>query len=166
MRVYLPTTRSGLRAALAAGQVDAPVGYAVTPALREWYAEGDQEELEYAASTAAARASLRLLAGGDDDWRRVVLAAELPDAEARPASEVHRAAVRLAGPVPWRVVESALVDDRSAAPDVRRGADALRAAAAGDGDPDDLSFLVDAVEDHELGWYALQELGDLLGGPA
>ncbi len=163
MRVYLPSTRSGLRAALAAGQVDATVGYAVTPALREWYVEGDLEELEYAASTAAARASLRLLAGGDDDWRRVVLAAELPDADARPAPEVHRAAVRLAGPVPWRVVESALVDDGSAAPDVRRGADALPAADAGD---DDAAFLVDAVEDHELGWYALQELDDLLGGPA
>jgi hypothetical protein len=163
VRVYLPTTRSGLRAALAADQVDAPVGYAVTPTLREWYAEGNQEELEYAASTAAARASLRLLTGGDDDWRRVVLAAELPDAEARPAPEVHRAAVRLAGPVPWRVVESALVDDGSAGPDVRRGADALPAADAGD---DDATFLVDAVEDHELGWYALQELDDLLGGPA
>ena len=162
MRVYLPCTRSGLRAALAAGQVDATVGYAVTPALREWYVEGDLEELEYAASTAAARASLRLLAGGDD-WRRVVLAAELPDADARPAPEVHRAAVRLAGPVPWRVVESALVDDGSAAPDVRRGVDALPAADAGD---DDAAFLVDAVEDHELGWYAVQELDDLLGGPA
>jgi hypothetical protein len=106
---------------------------------------------------------LRLLAGGDDDWRRVVLAAELPDGDARPAPEVHRAAVRLAGSVPWRVVESALVDDGSAAPDVRRGADALHAADAGD---DDAAFLVDAVEDHELGWYALQELDDLLGGPA
>jgi hypothetical protein len=135
----------------------------VTPALREWYVEGDLEELEYAASTAAARASLRLLAGAHDDWRRVVLAAELPDGDARPAPEVHRAAVRLAGPVPWRVVESALVDDGSAAPDVRRGTDALPAADAGD---DDAAFLVDAVEDHELGWYALQELADLLGGPS
>jgi hypothetical protein len=160
VRVYLPTTRSGLRAALAAGQIDAPLGYAVTPALREWYVEGDLEELEYAASTAAARASLRLLAGGDDDWRRVVLAVELPDAGARPAPDVHRAAVRLAGVVPWRVVESALVDDGAAANDVRRGADALPAADAGD---DDAAFLVDAVEDHELGWYALQELADLLG---
>jgi hypothetical protein len=163
VRVYLPSTRSGLRAALEVGQVEAAVGYAVTPALREWYVEGDQEELEYAASAAAARASLRLLAGGSDDWRRVVLAAELPERDARPAPDVHRAAVRLAGPVPWRVVESALVDDGSAAPDVRRGADALPAADAGD---DDAAFLVDAVEDHELGWYALQELGDLLGGPA
>ena len=36
MRVYLPSTRKGLRAALEAGQVEAAVGYAVTPALREW----------------------------------------------------------------------------------------------------------------------------------
>jgi hypothetical protein len=162
VRVYLPSTPTGLRAALEAGQVEVAVGYAVTPALREWYIEGGQEELEYAASTAAARASLRLLTAGEDTWRRVVLAVELPDAEARPAPEVHRAAVRLAGPVPWRLVESALLDDGSAAPDVRRGADALRAADAGDGDPDDAAFLVDSVEDHELGWYAAQELPALI----
>jgi len=38
----------------------------VTPTLREWYAEGDAEELEYAALMAAARASLRLLAHASD----------------------------------------------------------------------------------------------------
>ena len=55
-------------------------GFAVTPALREWYSSGDKEELEYVALLHAARASLRML---QDDpaapARRVVLAAELPD---------------------------------------------------------------------------------------
>jgi hypothetical protein len=162
MRVYLPSTPAGVRDAVASGVLEPSVGYAVTPALREWYVEGDHEELEYAASTAAARASLRLLAGstpGGDDWRRVVVAAEVPDAEARPAPDIDRAAVRLAGPVPWRLVESALVDDTSAAPDVRRGAELSAAADAGD---EDASFTVDAVEDHELGWYAVQELPGLV----
>jgi hypothetical protein len=45
VRVYLPCTRSGLRGALEAGQVEATVGYAVTRALREWYFVGDQVEL-------------------------------------------------------------------------------------------------------------------------
>jgi len=53
--------------------------YAVTPALREAYASGDEEELEYAALTEAARASLRMLAGNPAaPPRRVVLAAEIP----------------------------------------------------------------------------------------
>ena len=159
-RVYLPTTLAGLRGALEAGSVDAGTGYAVTPALREWYAEGDLEELEYAASNAAARASLRLLAAGDGaPPRRVVLAVELPDDAVRPAPDVDRAAVRIAAPVPWRVVESALVDDPSAVDDVRRAVAALSAADSGD---DDATFTVDSVDDHELGWYAVQELSALV----
>ena len=71
MRVFLPSTLPALAEALRAGKAgeageagpaDQP-GYAVTPALREAYASGDEEELEYAALTEAARASLRMLAG-------------------------------------------------------------------------------------------------------
>lgn len=159
-RVYLPATLAGLRAALEAGAVDADIGFAVTPALREWYVEGDLEQLEYAASTAAARASLQLLAAGEGSApRRVVLAVELADDAVRPAPDIERAAVRLAGPVPWSAVDSALVDDPSAVDDVRRAVDALPAADAGD---DDAAFVVDSVDDHELGWYAVQELSALV----
>ena len=82
MRVYLPTTLTALACLLRTGAIGpAPVrGFAVTPALREWYASGDLEELEYVAMAHAARASLRLLA--DDPQaprRRVVLAADVPD---------------------------------------------------------------------------------------
>lgn len=159
MRVYLPMTLPALAAALAAGSVESPVGYAVTPALREWYAEGDQEELEYVATTAAAKASLRRLVGAEDEARRVVLAADVPDPAARPAPDLDRAAVRLADPVTLSQVVSALVDDPAATADVRRGAAALAAADAGD---DDASFVVDSVADHELGWYAVQELPALV----
>ena len=159
MRVYLPCTLEQLRSALSTGQVDATLAFAVTPALREWYVEGDAEELEYAAGAAAARASLRLLASGGNQPRRVVLAAEVPDGEALPATDVDRAAVRLTGPVLLRLVDSALVDDASAADDVRRAAAALAAADAGD---DDAAFVVDSVEDHELGWWAVQELAVLV----
>src|SRR5512132_151978 len=84
MRVYLPTTLAALAHQLRTGAIGpAPVrGFAVTPALREWYASGDLEELEYVAMAHAARASLRLLA--DDPQaarRRVVLAADVPDGE-------------------------------------------------------------------------------------
>lgn len=158
MRVYLPTTLGGLGAALASGTMEARLGYAVTPALREWYLDGDLEGLEYAATTAAARASLRLLSDADPP-RRVVLAADLPDGHGRPSPGDDRAAVRLAEPVPIRLVESALVDDPSAEADVRRARAALAAADHGD---EDAAFVVESVEDHELGWYAAQELPGLV----
>ena len=58
MRVYLPSTLPAVAEALRAGQLGPGVqhGFAVTPALREAYASGDTEELEYAALTEAARA--------------------------------------------------------------------------------------------------------------
>ena len=162
MRVYLPTTLAGLRAALDVGEVPAGTGYAVTPALREWYVEGDLEELEYAAGAAAARASLRLLADADSD-RRVVLAAEVPDTAVGPSPHSgllrDRAAVALVAPVPLRLVDAALVDDPAAAEDVRRARAVLLAAETGD---DDAAFVVAALEDHELGWYAAQELPALV----
>ena len=162
MRVYLPTTLAGLRDALARGSIDAPVGFAVTPALREWYVEGDLEELEYAASSAAARASLRLLAAQQGALRRVVLAAELPDGQVHPSGSLageDRAAVRVDGPVEVARLESALVDDPDAAEDVCAAVAALPGADAGD---EDAAFVVDGVEDHELGWYAVQELAVLV----
>ena len=129
----------------------------MTPALREWYVEGDAEELEYAALDDAARASLHLLAADPAaPARRVVLAADVPDASGSAGARRRRAAVRLAGPVPLRDVVSAHVDDADAADDVRRAVAALPAAEAGD---EDAQFLVDGVEDHELAWYAAQELG-------
>jgi hypothetical protein len=43
---------------------------------------------------------------------------------------------------------------------VRAAADALGAADAGD---DDAQFTVDGAEDHELLWYATQEIPNLIG---
>ena len=81
MRVYLPTTLAGLAAAHLAGRFEGPLeAHAVTGAVREWYSSGDLEELEYAAFTEAAEASLRLLAGEGSPHRRVVVAADVPDA--------------------------------------------------------------------------------------
>ncbi len=85
MRVYLPATLPVLAGVLRAAEIGpAPVqAYTVTPALREWYASADMEELEYAALMYAARASLRLLrADPDAPRRRVVLAADVPDEQA------------------------------------------------------------------------------------
>jgi hypothetical protein len=85
MRVYLPATLPALAAALEAAEIGpAPMqAFTVTPALREWYAQADLEELEYAALNHAARASLwLLLANPDAPGRRVVLAADVPAEQA------------------------------------------------------------------------------------
>jgi hypothetical protein len=129
--------------------------------LREWYLEGDIDQLEYVAAGAAARASLHLLAelSSSQSARRVVIAAEVPDSDVRPAADLGRATVRLAAPVALEQVVSAHVDGASAEDDVRRAVAALPAAEAGD---EDAIFAVDSVEDHELAWYAAQELGVLV----
>lgn len=160
MRVYLPSTLTALADVLKEGAVGpAPTrGFAVTPALREAYASGDEEELEYVAMLAAARESLRLLrADPDAPRRRVVLAA---DAEASwTAYDDEPAAVVVTDPVPLAALASAHIDDADAAGDVAAAADAIAAADAGDADAE---FTVDGAEGYELAWYATQELTNLL----
>jgi hypothetical protein len=167
MRVYLPCTLPALAHVVAAGEVGpAPLtGYAVTPALIEWYVSGDTEELEYVALTEAARASLRMLAADRADGvavagRRVVIAAEVPDEIVRGGVDLEeRARVRVAAPVPLATLASVHVDDLSAVPDIDAAISALPAADRGD---DDARFTVDGAEAHELMWYATQEIPDLL----
>ncbi|MEU7691964.1 DUF6912 family protein [Microbispora hainanensis] len=167
MRVYLPSTIPALARIVAAGELGpAPLtGFAVTPALIEWYASGDTEELEYVALTEAARASLRMLAADRADAaqtaaRRVVIAAEVPDETVKTGADLEeRARVRVLEPVPMRLVAAVHVDDADALPDVEAAIAALPAADGGD---DDAQFVVDGAEDHELLWYATQEIPDLL----
>jgi hypothetical protein len=167
MRVYLPTTLAALPGILAAGALPVPLdGYGVTPALREAYASGDEEELEYVAILAAARESLRLLAADKTaPRRRVVLAADVPDAWVRQsaASEpAERAGVQVLEPVPWSALAAIHVDAAEAEPVVRAAAEAVRAAGQGD---EDAQFVLDGAEDESLLWYAVQEADDLLAGP-
>jgi hypothetical protein len=159
MRVYLPATLPALAELLRQAEIGpAPLrAFAVTPALRESYASGDLEELEYVAMTHAARASLRLLgADTESPRRRVVLAADVP------AEHVgcnggfsDPTVVEVAAPIPLRWIVSGHVDDLVAVADVAKAVEALPAADSGD---DDASFLVDGAEGHELLWYATQEL--------
>ncbi|WP_055555482.1 hypothetical protein [Streptomyces sp. NBRC 110028] len=167
MRVYVPLTLSGLAEAHKAGELGpGPLtAYAVTPALREWYVSDDIEELEYAALSRAAQASLRLLAVDRQvPRRRVVVALDVPDGQA--AADPDRGLdpsalgeVRIAAAV--RLTDAAAVhlDAEDAERDVAAAADALGAADLGD---DDAQFTVDGAEDHELMWYATQEIPNLI----
>ena len=130
--------------------------------MRESYASGDAEELEYAAMADAARASLRLLdteltTDPDTIPRRAVIAADIDDVTLRP--DLDFAVVRLAGPVTMEQVAAAHVDTEAAEPAVRAASAVMDAADLGDSDAE---FVLGDAEDHELAWYAPQELPFLL----
>jgi hypothetical protein len=159
MRIYLPATVATLAAALAQDpvrQFSPGSGYAVTPGLREWYASGDTEELEYAALSLAAEASIALIASDPAVVRRrVVVAAEIRDPAALVVTpdldRAVRGQVSVVCPIPLSWVAAVHVDDR----------DAEEAVAAALEAPDD-EFVAGEAADHELLWYATQELDELV----
>ena len=163
MRVYIPSTLRLLSVACNAGEIGpaALTAYAVTPALREWYAEGDDEELEYAAMAQAARASVGLLAADPGvARRRVVIAAEVSAVPPADGSvELGDARLELHVVIPWRAVAAVHMDGTDAIPVVRKAADLWEAAQNGD---DDAVFALDSCEGEDLLWYATQEIPDLL----
>lgn len=165
MRVYLPSTIPALADVLKRGEAGPPPlrAFAVTPALREAYASGDEEELEYVAMVTAARQSLRLLAGDPDaPRRRVVLAADVSASEVSwSAYDDEPAAVVVSAVIPLTSVASGHIDAQEAEDDISAAAAAVFDADAGD---EDASFTVDGAEGHELAWYATQELHEAVSG--
>ena len=124
--------------------------FAVTPALRESYAEGDDDELADVALREAALASVRLLAGAADEA----------------GSDVAGQAAPASGLPPRRAVLVTEVDGATARPDtataepaVLAAMDAVDAADLGD---EDAELTVGDAQDHDLAWYATQELPFLL----
>ncbi|MFH8464054.1 DUF6912 family protein [Streptomyces sp. NPDC017991] len=168
MRVYVPLTLSGLAEAYKTGELGSGpfVAYAVTPALREWYLSDDIEELEYAALNRAALASLRLVAlDPGAPRRRVVVAVDVPDgaAVADPGPGLNPASLgelKVGAAVALAKAAAVHVDADDAEAEVTAAADALGAADRGD---DDAQFVVDGAADHELLWFATQEIPNLLG---
>ncbi|MDI6105342.1 hypothetical protein QLQ12_42855 [Actinoplanes sp. NEAU-A12] len=159
----MPATLPMLTALRADGQfgAQATIAHAVTPALREWYAEGDEEELEYVAFTRAAQGALQLLRHDPSaPRRRVVLSADVPAASlVREDTELGSSTVRLPQAVRLAEVASIHVDGADAMEAVEAAAGVIEEALAGD---PDAQFTVDSAEDHELEWYAVSELDELL----
>ncbi|HJQ44083.1 MAG TPA: hypothetical protein VJ831_13425 [Jatrophihabitantaceae bacterium] len=155
-------TTALLRGLVADGSIGtAPLtAFAVTPALREWYVDDDVEELEYAAMTEAARASLRLLsADAESARRRAVVAADVADDAVEIRDDLDRGVVRLSVPVQMADVASVHLDDSDAEEAVAAAVAAIDRADLGDAEAQDR---VDDVEGFELSWYATQELDPLL----
>ncbi|WP_159940628.1 MULTISPECIES: hypothetical protein [unclassified Nocardiopsis] len=147
MYVFLPSTIPALARLLEEGRLEgAPLtAFAADPGPGE-----DAEEAEYEAMYTAAEESLTLLAADPDaPRRRVVLAANMPDHVVERAGRTGEGVVRVrvTGAVPYKKLASAHVDDDAAAGDV---AEAVRDRASG------------AAEEHELMWFAVQELRHLV----
>ena len=161
MRVYIPATLAMLSLLIADGDFQPRSGtaFAVTPALRESYAEGDDEELAEVAIAEAAMASIRLLATESADdlpLRRAVVIADA-DAESRP--DLDTAVVRLKGRIGLDQVVAVYVDNAAAEPAVAAAIEVIDAADLGD---EDAELTVGDAQDHALAWYATQELPFLL----
>ncbi|HTM84402.1 MAG TPA: hypothetical protein VL179_05765 [Mycobacterium sp.] len=172
MRVYIPATLATVAQLVAEGSLVALSGtaFAVTPALRESYAHGDDDELAEVALGEAALASLRLLGAAEDGpagaalpTRRAVLVADIADGADGPSvvfrPDLDAAVVRLAGPVAIADVVAAYVDNAAAEPAVRAAVGAIDDADLGD---EDAELIVGDAQDHDLAWYATQELPFLL----
>ncbi|HJE60295.1 MAG TPA: hypothetical protein K8V84_17570 [Nocardiopsis listeri] len=143
MHVFLPGTVPALAALLDEGRLEGEPLTAFTAAPGSG---GDSEEAEYEAMCAAAEESLRLLAADPSaPRRRVVLTAEMPDHivehEARHGDDVARVSVRAS--IPYKKLRALHVDDERAVADVAKAVE----------DPGS-----DAADDHELLWFAVQEI--------
>ncbi|GAA1997842.1 hypothetical protein JL107_11125 [Nakamurella flavida] len=165
MRVYLPGTLGTLRDALADGAVAVIGGtaFAVTGPLRGEYPDWGEEDLEYLAMLDASRASLRLLAARDGErGLRVVIAADVPDAEVTPRPEADRAVVRVPGSVPWSAVASVHVDLPEAEEAVHAAAGVIDTVDLELDEMGDAAFVLGSAEDFGLAWYAPEEVVHLL----
>jgi hypothetical protein len=167
MQIYIPVTLAMLQQLVADGSL-LPVNgtaFAVTPRLREAYAEGDDNELGDVALREAALASLRLLAGAGASEqpdaklppRRAVLVADVGEVTPRP--DLDDAVVRIGAPVATEDVVAAFVDNAAAEADVSAAIAVIDEADLGD---EDAELTVGDAQDHDLAWYATQELPFLL----
>ena len=161
MRVYIPATLAMLSLLIADGDFQPRSGtaFAVTPALRESYAEGDDEELAEVAIAEAAMASIRLLATESDDDLPLRRAVVIADADAESRTDLDTAVVRLKGRIGLDQVVAVYVDNAAAEPAVAAAIEVIDAADLGD---EDAELTVGDAQDHALAWYATQELPFLL----
>ena len=156
VRVYVPTTVRGLASAVAAGGLGpAPfLAHAVTDAVRDALPGAGEEDWEYAAASAAGQTSVGMLDAGQPA-RRVVLAVDVPAARPADGGE-DPTLVEVDEVVPMRRVAAVLADSKDAEAAVTAARDAVREGTA------DASRALERCLDHELGWWATQEIPVLL----
>ncbi|AKE38618.1 Hypothetical Protein NG00_00579 [Corynebacterium camporealensis] len=164
-RVYLPATFAMLTELQETGKLHARSGWGfmVTPALREFYTAGDEEEIAYAAFLEASMASLRLLAIGDEDkfpYRRVVISVDVPDKNVTARPDMGEPVVALE-PAAIEVDDVAAihVDIEESEKDTARAITAIDTADLGD---EDAELAVGDALDNFMAFYDPTELPFLI----
>ena len=166
MRVYIPATLAMLQQLVADGSLQPLSGtaFAVTPTLRESYAEGDDEELAEVALGEAALASLRLLAAEPGDSRAPAAAGGRRGR--RPRCDRSRRDPISTTPWcgstgGWRWTRWSPPTSTTPTPNRRCRPRSTVVDEADLGD-EDAELTVGDAQDHDLAWYATQELPFLL----
>ncbi|MDO5032099.1 hypothetical protein [Corynebacterium sp.] len=134
-------------------------GFSVTPALREFYTEGDEEEIAYSAFLEASMASLRLLAIGDEDrfpHRRVVISVDVDDSVVTPQPDMGEPVVKLDPAVITKDNLQAIhVDIEESEPATARAIEIIDHADLGD---EDAELAVGDALDNFMAFYDPTEL--------
>ena len=165
MRVYLPATFALLSELANEGVISARNGwgFTVTPALREFYTSGDEEELEAIAFDDAAEASLRLLAIGDEEkfpHRRVVISVDVDDAAVTLADDMGDTVVKLSpAQVTVDQVAALHIDVAEAESATAKAIKVIDASDLGD---EDAELIVGDAQDNYMAFYDVSELGVLI----
>jgi len=160
VRAYVPSTLSKLAHVVAAGGLGpVPVlAHAVTEALRADLPEAGEDEWEYAALCAAAVDSIGML-DLEDLPRRVVIAVDTGTVVTLGGG--HQSLVEIHEVVPFQNIAAVHVDSDEAEKDV------VLARALWVAEGPARAATRSAAErclDHELGWYAAQEISDIVAG--
>ena len=160
-RVYIPATYAMLAELEETGSLSARSGWGfmVTPALQDFYTEGDEEEIAYSAFLEASMASMRLLAIGDEEkfpHRRVVISV---DVDATEAPDMGESVVKLSGPVNLEDVAAIHVDIKESEEATAKAIEVVDAADLGD---EDAELTVGDAQDNYMAFYHPDELAFLL----
>lgn len=161
MRVYVPAT-FGMLSSLNEDSVltaRSGWGFAMTPALVEFYTAGDEEEIAHAAFLDAAEASLRLLAIGDEDkfpHRRVVVTIDLPDERVELQPDNGESVVKLnPAQIELKDIAALHVDIEESEETTRAAIDVIDESDLGDPDAE---LTVGDAQDKLMAWYDPTEL--------
>ena len=164
-RVYIPATFAMLEELVREGSVAARNGwgFAVTPALTEFFTSGDEDEIAYSAFQDASMSSLRLLAIGDEErfpHRRVVISIDVPKESVELQPELGDAVVKLS-PAIFRTEDVAAihVDIEESEEATAKAVEAIDAADLGD---EDAELTVGDALDNFMAYYAPCELSFLV----
>ena len=161
MRVYIPATFSTLRGLNESRVITARSGYgfAVTPALLDFYTDGDEEEIAHAAFQDAAEASIRLLAIGDEEtfpYRRVVVSVDVDDSVVTYQPENGESVVKLSlAHINLDDVAAIHIDVEASEADTKKAIEVIDESDLGE---EDAELTVGDAQDNFMAWYDPEEL--------